>query len=49
MDRNIPHNASETIDFYKRTIYSVLRSKSEMKISGLEEVHMAMESTMLRH
>ena len=46
MDRNIPHNASETIDFYKRTIYSVLRSKSETKVSGLEEVHMAMESTM---
>ena len=34
MERNIPHNASETIDFYKRTIYSVLRSKSENRISG---------------
>ncbi len=46
MERNIPRNASETIDFYKRTIYSVLRSKSETRISGLEEVHSAMESTM---
>ncbi len=46
MERNIPRNASETIDFYKRTIYSVLRSKSETRISGLEEVHAAMESTM---
>ena len=46
MERNIPHNASETIDFYKRTIYSVLRSKSENRISGLEEVHAAMDSTM---
>ena len=46
MERNIPHNASETIDFYTRTIYSVLRSKSETRISGLEEVHCAMESTM---
>lgn len=46
MERNIPHNASETIDFYKRTIYSVLRSKSENRISGLEEVHAAMNSTM---
>ena len=46
MERNIPHNSSETIDFYKRTIYSVLRSKSENRISGLEEVHAAMESTM---
>ena len=46
MERNIPQNASETIDFYKRTIYSVLRSKSETKISGLEEVYAAMDSTM---
>ena len=46
MERNIPHDASETIDFYKRTIYSVLRSKSENRISGLEEVHAAMDSTM---
>lgn len=46
MERNIPHNATETIDFYNRTIYSVLRSRSETRISGLEEVHCAMESTM---
>ena len=46
MERNIPHNASETIDFYLRTVYSVLRSKSESRISGLEEVHAAMDSTM---
>lgn len=46
MERNIPQSASEAIDFYTRTIYSVLRSKSENKISGLEEVHAAMESTM---
>ncbi|MBQ6343836.1 MAG: hypothetical protein IJI41_11980 [Anaerolineaceae bacterium] len=46
MERNIPHYASETIDFYKRTIYSVLRSKSECKVSGLEEVHIAMDSAM---
>lgn len=46
MERNIPRDASETIDFYKRTIYSVLRSKSETRISGLEEVHAAMDSTM---
>ena len=46
MERNIPRSASEAIDFYKRTIYSVLRSKSENRISGLEEVHAAMDSTM---
>lgn len=46
MERNIPHNASEAIDFYKRTLYSVLRSQSENKISGLEEVYIAMDSTM---
>ena len=46
MERNIPHSASESIDFYNRTLYSVLRSKSETKISGLEEVYLAMNSTM---
>jgi hypothetical protein len=46
MERNISHKASEAIDFYIRTIYSVLRSKSENRISGLEEVHSAMDSTM---
>lgn len=46
MERNIPRGASETIDFYKRTIYSVLRSKSWTRLSGLEEVHAAMDSTM---
>lgn len=46
MERDIPHNASETIDFYNRTIYSILRSKSENKVSGLEEVYVAMDSTM---
>ena len=46
MERNIPQDATETIDFYKRTIYSVLRSQSETRVSGLEEVHAAMDSTM---
>ena len=46
MERNIPRNASEAIDFYTRTIYSVLRSRGETRISGLEEVHSAMDSTM---
>lgn len=46
MERNIPHNASDTIDFYMRTIYSVLRSKHETRLSGLEEAHKAMDSTM---
>lgn len=46
MERNIPHNASESIDFYLRTIYSVLRSKHETRLSGLEEAHKAMDSTM---
>lgn len=46
MERNIQHDASESIDFYLRTIYSVLRSKSETRISGFEEAHAAMDSTM---
>ena len=46
MNRNIPCDASESIDFYERTIYSVLRSKSETRISGFEEAHAAMDSMM---
>ncbi|HNY18761.1 MAG TPA: hypothetical protein PKJ76_01795 [Flexilinea sp.] len=46
MERNIPRDASESIDFYLRTIYSVLRSKSDTRISVFEEAHSGMDSMM---
>lgn len=46
MDRNIPQNASEAIDFYLRTIYSVLKSSSDTRISGFEEAHSSMDSVL---
>ena len=46
MERNIPRDASESIDFYLRTIYSVLRSKSDARISGLEEAHSSLDSIL---
>lgn len=48
MERSIPRDASESIDFYLRTIYSVLRSKSDTRISVFEEAHGGMDS-MLHH
>lgn len=48
MERSIPRDASESIDFYLRTIYSVLRSKSDTRISVFEEAHGSMDS-MLHH
>lgn len=46
MERSFPRDASVSIDFYMRTIYSVLRSRSETRISGFEEVHAGMESML---
>lgn len=46
MDRNIPLQASEAIDFYIRTIYSVLKSNSEMRLAGIEEVHSGLDSVL---
>lgn len=46
MDRNIPKQASEAIDFYVRTIYSVLKSNSETRLSGFEEAHSALNSVL---
>lgn len=39
MERTVPSTASEEIELYLRTIYSLLRSTSEVQIRTLEEVH----------
>jgi hypothetical protein len=46
MERSIPKESSESIDFYLRTIYSVLRSKSDTRISVFEEAHRGMDSVL---
>ncbi len=46
MERNIPRDASEAIDFFLQTVYSVLKSRNETRVSSFEEAHAAMDSTM---
>ena len=46
MERTVPSTASEEIDLYLRTIYSLLRSTTEVQIRTLEEVHAATNSSL---
>jgi len=46
MDRKVPHAASEEIELYVRTYYSLLRSSEEVQIKSLVEAHAAMESLL---
>jgi hypothetical protein len=46
MERTVPHFATDEVELYLRTIYSLLRSTSEVQIRTLEEVHAAMNSSM---
>lgn len=46
MERTVPKSASDEIDLYIRTIYSLLRSTTEVKIRSLEEVHANMNSSL---
>lgn len=46
MDRTVPSTASEEIELYLRTIYSLLRSTTEVQIRTLEEVHAATSSLL---
>jgi len=42
MERTVPVRSSEEIDLYIRTIYSLLRSTTEVQIRSFEEVHAGM-------
>ena len=44
MERSVPTRASEEIDLYIRTIYSLLRSTTPVRIRTLEEVHAAVRA-----
>lgn len=46
MERTVPSTASEEIELYQRTYYSLLRSSAEVKIRALEEVHAGMNSLL---
>ena len=46
MERTVPSTASDEIALYLRTIYSMLRSTTEVQIRTLEEVHAATASSL---
>jgi hypothetical protein len=46
MERTVPTRASDEIDLYIRTIYSLLRSTTRVHIRTLEEVHAGMNSSL---
>ena len=46
MERTVPHTASEEVELYLRTYYSLLRSTSDVQILTLEEAHSGMNSLL---
>lgn len=46
MERTVPIRSSDEIDLYLRTIYSLLRSTTEVHIRSFEEVHAGMNSSL---
>lgn len=46
MERTVPSTASEDIELYQRTYYSLLRSTAEVQIRTLEEAHARMKSLL---
>lgn len=46
MERTVPSTASEEIELYQRTYYSLLRSSAEVHIRSLEEAHTRMASLL---
>jgi len=46
MERSVPTRASDEIDLYIRTMYSLLRSSTPVRIRTLEEVHAGMKSSL---
>lgn len=48
MERTVPSTASEEIELYQRTYYSLLRTTAEVQIRTLEEAHGRMKSLLHR-
>jgi len=46
MERTVPSTASEEVELYLRTYYSLLRTSAEVQIRSLEEVHAGINSLL---
>lgn len=46
MERTVPRTASEEVELYLRTYYSLLRSTADVQIRTLEEVHAGVKSLL---
>lgn len=46
MERTVPSSASEEVELYTRTYYSLLRSTSDVQIKTIEEVHSSTNSLL---
>ena len=46
MERTVPRTASDEVELYLRTYYSLLRSSAQVQIRALEEVHTNMSSLL---
>ncbi len=49
MERTVPYTASEEVELYQRTYYSLLRSSDTVQIRSIEEVHAGMNSLLHQH
>src|SRR5512135_2734955 len=46
MERTVPSTASEEVELYLRTYYSLLRSSADVQIRSFEEAHAGIKSTL---
>ena len=46
MERTVPSTASDEVELYLRTFYSLLRSSADVQIRSLEEAHAGMNSLL---
>ncbi len=46
MERTVPSTASEEVELYLRTYYSLLRSSADVQIRSFEEAHAGVKSTL---
>jgi hypothetical protein len=46
MERTVPSTASEEVELYLRTYYSLLRSSADVQIQSFEEAHAGVKSTL---
>ena len=49
MERTVPCTASEEVELYQRTYYSLLRTSDAVQIRSIEEVHAGMNSLLHQH